>query len=205
MSLRVTNKELKERALSHLTGNWGKAAIATLIMYLIAYIPSVGIDYAIAQGFGSLWYFVLLPLFYGYYVLFLNLSRTDELRTEMLFDGYKEFFPVFLTMLLKAIYIFLWSLLLIVPGIMKAYSYDMTEFIMRDNPDIRYDAAIEKSMEMMRGHRMQLFLLDLSMIGWGILCLLTLGIGYLFLAPYMRTSHAEFYQQLLIEEEENTF
>ena len=109
MSLRVTNKELKERALSHLTGNWGKAAIATLIMYLIACIPSVGIDYAIAQGFGSLWYFVLLPLYYGYYVLFLNLSRTDELRTEMLFDGYKEFFPVFLTMLLKAIYIFLWS------------------------------------------------------------------------------------------------
>ena len=77
MSLRVTNKELKERALSHLTGNWGKAAIATLIMYLIAYIPSVGIDYAIARGFGSLWYFVLLPLYYGYYVLFLNLSRTD--------------------------------------------------------------------------------------------------------------------------------
>lgn len=174
-------------------------------MYLIAYIPSVGIDYAIAQGFGSLWYFVLLPLYYGYYVLFLNLSRTDELRTEMLFDGYKEFFPVFLTMLLKGIYIFLWSLLLIVPGIMKAYSYEMTEFIMRDNPDIRYDAAIEKSMEMMRGHRMQLFLLDLSMIGWGILCLLTLGIGYLFLGPYMHTSHAEFYQQLLIEEEGNTF
>lgn len=200
MTLRVTNKELKERALSHLTGNWGKAAIATLIYYLISSVPSIGLDYSVGNGFGSLCYFVLIPLCYGYYVLFLNLSRTDELRTEMLFDGFKEFFPILLTMLLKFIYCFLWSLLLIVPGIMKAYSYDMTEFIMKDNPEIRYDAAIERSKKMMHGHRMQLFLLDLSMIGWFILSILSLGIGFFFLAPYIQTAHAEFYEELLKEE-----
>ena len=81
----------------------------------------------------------------------------------------------------------------------------MTYYLMADDQELGGIDGLKKSMEMMRGHRMQLFLLDLSMIGWGILCLLTLGIGYLFLAPYMRTSHAEFYQQLLIEEEGNTF
>lgn len=76
----------------------------------------------------------------------------------------------------------------------------MTSFVLADNPDMKYDAAIEESMRLMKGHKMDLFLLDLSMIGWGILSLLTAGIGLLFLAPYNTTAHAHFYEGLLAED-----
>lgn len=117
-----------------------------------------------------------------------------------LFDGFKDYLRIFLTMLLVQIYTVLWMLLLIVPGIIKSYSYSMTSFVLADNPDMKYDAAIEESMRLMKGHKMDLFLLDLSMIGWGILSLLTAGIGLLFLAPYNTTAHAHFYEGLLAED-----
>ncbi|MBP8089023.1 MAG: DUF975 family protein, partial [Phocaeicola sp.] len=93
-------------------------------------------------------------------------------------------------------YTFLLTLLLVIPGIMKSYSYAMTLFILKDYPELQYDAAIEKSMAMMSGHKMKMFLLDLSFIGWAILCCFTLGIGFLFLAPYVEASHAAFYEDL---------
>ena len=83
------------------------------------------------------------------------------------------------------VYTFLWTLLLVIPGIMKSYSYAMTLFILKDYPELQYNAAKEKSMAMMSGHKMKMFLLDLSFIGWAILCCFTLGIGFLFLAPYV--------------------
>lgn len=72
----------------------------------------------------------------------------------------------------------------------------MTDFILKDHPELANNGAIEKSMVMMEGNKMKLFLLDLSFIGWAILCLFTLGIGYLFLQPYMQAAHAAFYEDL---------
>lgn len=72
----------------------------------------------------------------------------------------------------------------------------MTLFILKDEPELKYNAAIEKSMKMMSGYKMKLFLLDLSFIGWAILCILTLGLGFLFLSPYVTTAHAAFYEEL---------
>lgn len=72
----------------------------------------------------------------------------------------------------------------------------MTYYIMQDHPELAYNAAIEKSMEMMSGYKMKLFLLDLSFIGWGILCILTMGLGLLLLLPYMYTARAAFYEEL---------
>lgn len=105
-------------------------------------------------------------------------------------------------MLLVEIYTSLWTLLFIVPGIIKHYSYAMTSFILADDPDIRYNDAIEMSMAMMDGKKKELFLIDLSMIGWFLLSCLTLGIGFLFLYPYNITAHAHFYESLKAEEEE---
>jgi uncharacterized membrane protein len=102
-------------------------------------------------------------------------------------------------MLLKAIYLILWTLLLIIPGIIKSYSYAMTEFILKDNPEMKNNAAIEKSMAMMQGKKMKLFLLDLSFIGWIILAILTLGLGFVLLVPYMYTARAAFYEDLKAE------
>ena len=74
-----------------------------------------------------------------------------------------------------------------------------SHYILKDEPELKYNAAIEKSMSMMNGYKMKLFLLDLSFIGWMILSVLTLGIGLLFLQPYMSTARATFYEDLKAE------
>lgn len=94
------------------------------------------------------------------------------------------------------------EVLLIVPGMMKYYSYSMTSFILKDNPDMEGDEAIDASIEIMVGHKADLFLLDLSMIGWVLLSCITCGIGFLFLCPYIYTAHAHFYEDLKKEQAE---
>lgn len=95
-----------------------------------------------------------------------------------------------------AIFTFLWSLLLIIPGIIKSYSYSMSCFIMAENPEMSAKEAMEVSMQMMKGNKWRLFCLQLSFIGWGILCIFTLGIGFLWLSPYMNAATAAFYDEV---------
>ena len=109
--------------------------------------------------------------------------RGIKLDFARLFDGFKDYGRILGTMLLTTVYTFLWTLLLVIPGIMKSYSYAMTLFILKDYPELQYNAAIEKSMAMMSGHKMKMFLLDLSFIGWAILCLFYFGDR--FLVPWL--------------------
>jgi len=195
-----TISEYKDMALQSLEGKWGKAAIATLIVFIILELfgssPSFFMDpipSMVLQGVFSL---LLLPLVWGHFIFFLRLIRDENLDYGHLFDGFNQYFRIFLAELLRGIYILLWALLLIIPGLIKEYSYAMTEFILKDNPEMSGEEAICESMRLMQGHKMQLFLLDLSMIGWLILSILTLGIGLLFLLPYNYTAHAHFYEDL---------
>ena len=100
------------------------------------------------------------------------------------------------TMLWMEILIFLWALLLIIPGIIKSFSYAMTPYILEDNPELGAVDAIHRSRMMMRGHKFDLFWMYLSFIGWGLLCILTFGIGFLWLAPYIATTQAAFYEEV---------
>lgn len=95
-----------------------------------------------------------------------------------------------------AIFTFLWTLLLIVPGIIKSFSYSMAGFIMAENPEISAKEAMRVSEEMMRGNKWRLFCLSFSFIGWNILACLSLGIGYLWLTPYMNAATASFYDEI---------
>ena len=95
-----------------------------------------------------------------------------------------------------SIFIFLWTLLLIIPGIIKSYSYSMAGFIMSENPEMSAKEAMEVSMGMMKGNKWRLFCLQLSFIGWGILCIFTIGIGFLWLSPYMNAATAAFYDEV---------
>lgn len=144
-------------------------------------------------------------MMYGYSIVMLSVMRGGEMNIGGLFDGFNDFGRIVGTKLLQAIYTFLWTLLLVIPGIIKNYSYAMTDFILKDQPELANNAAIEKSMAMMDGNKMKLFLLDLSFIGWAILCLFTFGIGFLFLQPYVQSAHAAFYEDLkaqtVVEEE----
>jgi len=94
---------------------------------------------------------------------------------------------------IKNLYIFLWSLLLIVPGIVKYYEYIAVDYILAENPGIDYRRALELSRQMTDGKKWDIFVLQLSFIGWQLLCLMTCGIGFLFLNPYMQTTFAEMY------------
>ena len=181
------NSELRAASRTTLSGNWTIAALVTLLYLLIAggvsSIPKVGTVVSLI---------ITYPLVYGFAILFLDLFREGKpLEIGKLFDGFKDFGRIWGTGILIAIYTVLWTCLLIVPGIIKSYSYAMTYYI--------YNAAIEKSMSMMNGYKMKLFLLDLSFIGWMILSVLTLGIGLLFLQPYMSTARAAFYEDLKAE------
>lgn len=189
-----SNSELKNRGMDALNGNWGLAAIITLVYGILVSGCSSAAQY-ISAAFGII-SLVLLPIYYGYAIVFLDRVRGEELDFGKLFDGFKDFGRIFGTTFLTGIYTLLWMLLLFVPGVIKSYSYAMTLFILKDYPELSYNRAIEKSMAMMDGYKMKLFLMDLTFIGWAILCCFTLGIGFLFLGPYVMTSHAAFYEDL---------
>ncbi len=103
---------------------------------------------------------------------------------------------IVIAMLLRGIYNTLWYLLLIIPGIVKSYSYAMVPYLLAENPGIPPNRAIEMSMQMTAGHKWKMFVLDLSFIGWFLLGALALGIGSLFVLPYFNTTHAQLYVAL---------
>lgn len=173
-------------------GNWG-SAILLYVVSCVLYVP-----YGILNRGGAiaglavlLLIFVYLPINFGLLRTFLAFARDKRpLTIEGLFCAFNNtyYWKAIGTGLLSGIYTFLWTLLLIVPGIIKGLSYAMALYIVSDNPEIGCDEAIERSMAMMRGHKMRLFLMQLGMIGWSLLSLLTLGIAMLWIVPYYQLS-----------------
>lgn len=150
----------------------------------------------------SLFYFLIVPLGYSYFVMFLeNRREGKEFNPGKLFKNYSQLKRVGGTILLMAIYTNLWSLLLYIPGIVKSMSYSQTVYVLRDNPGLSYNAAIERSMDMMYGYKMRYFKLQLSFIGWILLAALTCGIAFLWVYPYMQAANANFYEYVKEEYE----
>lgn len=180
--------ELKTDARMALKGNWTMPVLTNFVMGVLSCSTLITI-------------FVGNPVMVGLKNSLRNLlhkKNGDDVFTESFNLAFApDYIHKVATMLLKAIYIFLWSLLLIIPGIIKHYSYAMTEFILLDNPELDADSAIHKSRMLMQNHKWDLFCLDLSFIGWFILCILTCGIGFLWLSPYVKMTHAAFYDQLV--------
>ncbi|MCL2209658.1 MAG: DUF975 family protein [Treponema sp.] len=182
-----SNKELRALSRSQLKGSW-LIAVGVFLIYFILIGASgmVVIGPLILGG----------PLFLGLVIFLLNKVRGGPAAIENLFDGFQRFVPALILYLLQTIYIFLWSLLLIVPGIIKCLGYSMAFFILRDNPEINAMDALKQSIAMMKGYKWKLFCLCLSFIGWMILCVFTFGIGLLWLCPYVYLSLANFYEDL---------
>ena len=148
--------------------------------------------------FSTLGEIVLTAAFaFGMTSFFLKISRNEEVTYKELFNktGFAVFFIV--VSFLVALFVGLWSLLLIIPGIIATYAYKMVYFIKLDNPEIGALEAITKSKEMMKGHKWEFFVLELSFIGWMILGPLTLGILYFWLVPYMAVTECNFYNNLI--------
>jgi integral membrane protein len=197
-----TLSNYRKRALASLEHGWGTFVCATLVYLVISSIcqsfTRIDEESASLAGLSLVMTILLLPLMWGFYTMYLDHIRGEKVGLGNLFQGYsKEWFSKsLLTLLLMYVYILLWTLLLIIPGIIKALSYAMTPYVLKDNPNMKSNEAIEESMRLMSGHKAELFLLSLSFIGWALLSLLTLGIGFLWLIPYMQTACAYFYEDL---------
>ena len=185
------NSQLRAEARQALQGKWPMSAVAALIYSIVAgglsAIPFIG-------GLCSL--FIGLPVAYGIAIVMFGVFKGKDVDFGVLFEGFQDYSRIFVTKLLQGIYTALWSLLLVVPGVIKYYSYAMTDYILKEEPEMKNNAAIEKSMAMMENNKMKLFLLDLSFIGWALLAIVTFGIGFLFLQPYIQVSRAAFYEDL---------
>lgn len=176
--------------------NWGMLAVITLVYSLITGACG-GLSWI---GIGAVALLILGgPLAVGYAITAKKAMDGETVKIDALFDGFKDFTRTLVLYLLNTIFVFLWTLLLIVPGIIKSYSYSMSYYILIDNPDLSSDEARKKSMEMMKGHKWKLFCLDLSFIGWGILCVLTFGILSFWIQPYQECARVEFYNNLIFE------
>jgi uncharacterized membrane protein len=140
----------------------------------------------------------------GSAMFFLGIARKQNPPVTTVYQGFN--FPVkaFLLYILMFIFILLWTLLLIIPGIIAAYRYSLAYYILADNPNMSSLDAIRRSKELMAGNKWRLFVLQLTFIGWMLLCILTIGIGTLWLGPYMAVATAHFYDELLNKETKGT-
>ena len=189
--------ELRAAARASLSCKWGGAAWVTFVYMLMMGVGAALLNERGSEGLGNLLQLALCPLGYGLTVAFLDNNRSGEsYRMEQLFVGFHDYWRILGTYLLVTLYTLLWMLLLVVPGIIKAYSYSMTMYVLRDHPELKFNGAIERSMAMMKGHKFDLFYLQLTFIGWMLLCILTLGIGYFWLGPYMQSATAHFYEDV---------
>jgi uncharacterized membrane protein len=185
------NTELMAEARETLSGNWG-LAIATFLVYgiiisIFQVIPTVG---------PVLVLFIAGPMLVGISMFSLSLSRGENARLEQIFEGFKNYGTVLGAYLLMVVLILLWMLLLIIPGIIAAIAYSQTFYILAEDDAISSMDALKKSKEMMDGYKWKYFCLGLRFIGWALLCILTLGIGFLWLSPYIQISYAKFYEDL---------
>ena len=162
-----------------------------------AFLVGSAIYITIAAIVMAVVYFVLGSIIsVGYARFNLDLVDRGEPGFETLFGYFSYWKTTAIARLLQSVYILLWSLLFIIPGIIATYSYAMTEFILAENPDLTASEAIARSKEMMSGNRWRLFCLHFSFVGWDILSSLTLGIGNLWLRPYKQAANAAFYREI---------
>ena len=185
------NADLMRMARESLKGNWA-LSIGAILLYIVitGAMPLIPI-------YGPIALLVLTgPFAVGLAIFFLSLSRGQEPRIEQIFQGFQNFGNSVGAYLLMVLFIFLWMLLLIIPGIIMAIAYSMTLFIIADDSAIGPMDALRKSKNMMQGYKWKFFCLGLRFIGWALLCILTLGIGFLWLFPYIQVSFAKFYDDL---------
>ena len=185
------NKELMRQAREQLQGKWGLVAGTTALFGLLTLLVHA------APGVGSLIGLIIGgPLAVGFATFILAIVRNKTPKSSQIFDGFSVFGTALGAYLLQLLFVMLWSLLLIVPGIIAGISYSMTYYIIVDDKTIGPLEAITKSKQMMSGNKWKFVCMSGRFIGWMLLCIPTLGIGYLWLFPYIATSVARFYEEI---------
>jgi len=187
----TSNADLMRQARESLAGKWGLAIGTSVVYFLIS---------GVAQSVKGVGPFIGLliagPLALGMALFWLSISRNKDAQLEQLFHGFRGFGRSLAAYLLVFLFTFLWSLLLFIPGIVAGLRYSQTFFILADDESIGAKAAIDKSKKIMYGYKWKYFCLQWRFIGWILLSILTLGIGLLWLIPYIQVTSAKFYDSL---------
>lgn len=219
--MKYSRKDMKLCAKEDLRGRWPMAIAAMLLALfvpnLVATLPSSLLSFGYemslsAESYGiasvsyflsTVWnimatYLIMAPLSMGYIYFNLCIARRREASALMPYRAFTSgvYGRVTLGYFMMNLFIMLWSLLFIIPGIIKGFSYAMMPFLMMDDPSKGWKEALEESKCMMRGHKWELFVLDLSFFGWLLLVVITLGIAALYVVPYMQQAEANFYRVL---------
>jgi uncharacterized membrane protein len=216
MYMNLSISQIKKKSLASLKGKWGIGVLLTLTVFLVTtFVPMIA-EVIISGGFtawleqtepsalGNLvsifFSFLFIPLTAASYWFYLVIARWNDPKISQVFAVYKEWelsLKVVGTAILVGIFTILWSLLLIIPGIIKGIAYSQVFFLLRDNPEYTALEAITESKKRMKGYKWKFFLLNLSFIGWAFIAIFTLGIGFLWLTPYILTANATFYNELI--------
>lgn len=178
---------MMRHAKARLAGNWVSAAVGTLIY--VAIISAASFTYI-----GEM--LLYGPLTFGYILYLMCLADTGRSDYNILFSGFSRFAETLVAGLLISLAVSLGFVFLIVPGIVLYLGFGMTFFIMSDDRNISGIDAMQESWNMMKGHKMELFMLEIRFIGWLLLCVLTCGILSLWISPYITLAKFNFYRQL---------
>lgn len=178
---------IKQRAKAALKGHWFANIVVLVLMVLITAVLDLTYVGALLSGL----------VMFGSAAFYLELVKSKQGKIGTFFGGmFKKFFKRWGASLLISLYTFLWTMLFMIPGIVKSYAYAMTPYIMMEKPEMGINDAITKSRMMMKGHKWQLFCLDLSFTGWMLLSIVTLGIAFFYVWPYYSTARAQFYKEV---------
>ena len=212
-----TNSQIRKEALSLMKGNWGTGICILLIILVLSYVYSsltniLSIVFAAAFITSPLilltvdlllilisGIFILGPFNLGIAIAYLHLVRdTQKFTVVSIFSAFsaKYYLKSVGLQFLTVIYTLLWTLLLYVPGIIKVISYTFAPYILADNPELTANEAIEQSMKMTYGHKMNLFLIGLGMFGLMLLSALLLFIPLLWITPYYQAVIAKYYEEV---------
>ncbi len=209
--------EYRAQARATLKGRWNEMALVTLIVSAIVLLcssPAIlsgSLEEELHSLFGSSTQLVLsllisVPLQYAFYNLLLRYARSEELEGNYLSFCFKDFAANWRKYVLTGLLMTLVLVALLIPTLMigtiiLGLAYTIVPFVIRDNPELNAREALRKSRLMMRGHKWEMFVLQLTFIGWAFLCIFTCFIGFLWLEPYMNMTTAHFYEDVKAEYE----
>ena len=188
--------ELKQKAKEQIKGKIGILFAISLIVIVIVGVISL-IPYI-----GSIAAVIIAPaLSISLVRIFLMISKDGTPEIKDIFSGFDDWWSAFKLYFISGLFIELWTLLLIVPGIIKSFEYSMAPYILAENKGMSALECIKKSREMTSGHKMDLFVLGLSFIGWMLLGYVTFGIAYIWVGPYIQATYTNVYNSLKPEKD----
>ena len=181
-----TRAELKAMAKEQIRG---KIGILFVIMLIVGCISAVADTLVVGLFITPAFTLSIIRVYQG-------IANGEKPTAKDSFAGFDDLWTAFKTTFFMALFTFLWSLLLVIPGIIKAISYSQAMLIVAENPGMGAREAINRSKAMMEGHKMEYFVLGLSFIGWYLLGAITLGIAYIWIIPYVSATQVNFYNEL---------